>query len=204
MLSPAIQNLIALFSKFPGIGPKTAERFVFYLSSQNKAQAKELITAIVELKNKVKNCSLCSKTFEGQTEFCEICSNPSRDKSIICIVEKETDLEAIEKTSQFKGIYFILGGVLTDRQKEKIEQKVAELIEKIRKIASAPAGFVAVKEIILALNPTPEGRTTSLFLKRKIAPLQIKTTLLGVGLPLGSELEYADEETLSLALDNRK
>lgn len=196
MLTPAFQNLIRLFARFPGVGNRTAERFVFYLSQASKPEAKELITAIVELKNKVKNCSLCSKTFEGEACLCEICSNQSRDKGLICVVEKETDLEAIEKTSQFKGLYFILGGIFALKQKEKIEQRVEELVKRISKDN--------VQEVILALNPTPEGRTTSLYLKRKIEPLQIKTTLLGVGLPLGSELEYADEETLSSALDNRK
>ena len=199
MYSPATEKLIKLFCKFPTIGPRVAARFVFYLINSPKENTDELIQAITELKNKTKICPSCFKSFEGENEFCLICSNGGRDKSILCIVEKEMDLETIEKTNKYKGTYFILGGVITgakENNKEQVEQKTQKLIDKI--------SSNGIKEIILALNPTVEGQNTALFVKRKLEPLKLKVTQLGRGLPTGGELEYADDETLSSAFENRR
>ena len=238
MYSPAIEKLINLFSKFPTVGPRTAARFVFYLLRTPKEKVEELIKSITELKEKIKICSLCFNVFETQSkekEFCPICSDPKRDKSTICIVEKETDVEAIEKIKKYKGLYFVLGGVISGFEKkgvkEEIESRVNKLINRIKgetsfASASTKASTDAkalvdksadkkaseVKEIILALNPTIEGEDTSLWLERKLKPLrqaqgkdlEVKISKLARGLPVGGELEYADEETLSFALKNRK
>lgn len=217
MFSPKIQKLIELFSKFPTVGPRTAARFVFYLLKTPGEKVEELIEAINELKKKIEICSFCFNPFEPNSEdlrLCPICSDPQRDKSIICIVEKEVDLEAIEKIKKYKGLYFILGGSISGfkgkKEKEKIEERVDKLIDRIKEKTSF-AKATEVKEVILALNPTPESESTVLWLQRKLKSLTcgepsrtIKITQLGRGLPVGGELEYADEDTLSSAFQGRK
>ncbi len=201
MLSPSIEQLIKIFSRFPTIGPKTASRFAFYLMEASDEEIENLIQAIENLKKKIKICPLCFRAFEnGSLELCSICENPARKKDLLCVVEKEIDLEAIEKTGVFKGLYFILGAVLPVLKKEKepnpLEEKVALLFERVSKDG--------IEEIVLALNPTLEGQNTVLWLKRKLEPLAIKITQLAKGMPLGGELEYADEETITSALEGRK
>jgi len=184
----SIQKLIEQFSKLPTVGPRTAARFVFYLIHQPKEKTEELIKAIEDLKNKIKICSLCSNSFEPSDEqiLCPICSDPARDKSLLCLVGKEVDLEIIEKTKKYTGRYFILGE----------SPKLEKLIERIKN--------EKIKEIILALNPTTEGKRLTLEIQRKLKDLDIKITRLGLGLPVGGELEYADEETIASALEGKK
>ena len=215
MHSPIIQKLIDLFSQFPTVGPRTAARFVFYLIKMGKEEVKEIIESIIELKTKIKVCSRCFDSFEpnsiedstdtDEKRLCSICSDNTRDKSIVCIVHKEVDLESIEKTNKFKGNYCILGGVVSGfnkkEKKKEIEESVSKLKERIKKSPEE------IKEIILALNPTTEGQYTMLFLEREFKKLNIpelKITHLAMGLPMGGELEYADEETLISALEGRK
>jgi len=189
------------FSKFPTVGRRTAERFVFYLMKTPKPEVKELINSIAELKNKVKICPFCFKSFEGESELCSICSDTRRDKKVICVVEKEVDLESIEKTKRFKGTYLILGGTFLSAEQEKDKKDIQKRIERlIGRIKKQPE----LDEIILAINPTPAGNNTCLWIQRKLKPLNIKTTHLGCGLPVGGELEYADGETISSALESRK
>jgi recombination protein RecR len=198
MYPPKIQKLIEIFSKFPTVGPRTASRFVFYLLRKPKEEIDELIKSILELKEKVKICSFCFNPFEGEEELCPICSNPSRDKTLLCIVEKETDLLSIEKTKKYNGLYFIFGGTVSRFKKADIEKlRTKELEERVK-------NHPEIKEIIIAINPTTEGEATALFLERKLKPLNKKITRLGRGLPVGGELEYADEETLASALEGRK
>jgi len=179
------------------VGPRTAARFVFYLLKLSEAETTELATAISTLKDKVKSCSFCFNFFEGEGELCEICNNPRRDKSILCIVEKETDLIMLEKTKKYLGHYFILGGTVSRLKKEDVNRlRTNELSERAKK--------PEIKEIIIATNPTSEGEATALYLERILKPLNKKTTRLGRGLPVGGELEYADEETLGSALEGRK
>lgn len=187
-MEDVIKKLTELFSKLPTVGPRTASRFVFYLLKKPK-QAEELIKAIKELKEKVKICPSCYNSFQSEKELCAICSDGKRDKSLLFIVEKEIDLESIEKTKKYQGLYFIFG-------KENLEEKTEELKKRIKENN--------VKEVILGLNPTPEGQNTILFLKRKLQFAGVKISQLGLGIPLGGELEYADEETLSSAFLNRK
>lgn len=200
MYSERIQKLIDLFAKFPTVGPRTAQRFVFYLLRIPREKTDELIETIKELKEKIKSCPLCFNSFEGERELCPICSDPTRNKSLICLLEKESDLEAVEETKKFKGLYFILGGLIlkSEKQKEEIEKRLEKLIERIKE--KEPE----IKEIIIALNPTTEGENTTLWLERKLKDLGPKITRLARGLPKGGELEYADEETLASALESRK
>jgi recombination protein RecR len=198
MYPKTIQKLIDLFSKFPTVGPRTASRFVFYLLKLPKEEIEKLVSAISELKKEVKICESCFNPFEGEGKLCQICSNPMRDKSLLCIVANETDLMAIEKTKKYNGLYFILGGTVSALKKADLEKlRIKELEEKIK---TRPE----IKEIILALNPNTEGQATALYLERFLKPLNKKITRLGRGLPVGGELEYADEETLTSALENRK
>ena len=199
-LSPSIQKLIDLFSKFPTVGPRTAARFVFYLMKLSKAEVEELIKSISNLRESVKLCSFCFNPFESlspEAKFCPICQDPSRDKTLLCIVEKETDLISIEKTKKYTGRYFILGGTVAKLKKKDIEElRIKELQDRVK--------TPEIKEIIIALNPTTEGESTALYLERILKPFNKKITRLGRGLPVGGELEYADEETLSSALESRK
>ncbi|MCL5010671.1 MAG: recombination mediator RecR [Patescibacteria group bacterium] len=203
MYSKSIEKLIKLFSKFPTVGPRTASRFVFYLIKKPADEIKELTETIEELKSKIKICSLCFKSFEPENseELCSICADTRRNKEVLCVVENEIDLETVEKTRQFKGLYFILGGVLPVLKKEN-EQKTLEA--NVEKLCDRIKITHEVKETILALNPTPEGKNTALWLKRKLEGAGVKISELGRGLPLGGEIEYADEETIAAAFESRK
>ena len=214
MFPPTIQKLIDLFSKFPTVGPRTAARFVFYLMRRPKEELaetpshlaprtalrcsaiEELIKAISDLKN-VKICRLCFNPHEEETELCQICSDSRRDKSLLCILANETDLQALEKTKKYRGLYFVLGGTVSTFKKADIEKL---RIKELEKRAKDPQ----IKEIIIATNPTTEGEATALYLERLLKPLNKKITRLGRRLPVGGELEYADEETLGSALESRK
>jgi recombination protein RecR len=198
MYSPSIKKLIEIFSKFPTVGPRTAARFVFYLIQKPKEEVEELIDAISHIKKNVKNCSLCFNAFESEGELCPICLNNSRNKKLLCVVASETDLLAIEKIRKYNGLYFIFGGTVSALKKADVEKlRVKELEERIKK-------YPEVQEIILAISSTAEGEATTLYLERLLKPYNIKITRLGRGLPVGGELEYADEETLSSALECRK
>ena len=197
MYPKTIQKLISLFSKFPTVGPRTAARFVFYLLKLKSEEVNELTSSVSNLKENIKLCNLCFLPFEDEGNLCQICQDKTRDKSLLCVVEKEPDLESLEKTKKYKGLYFILGGTVPILKKENIKQLRSQ--EFLRR-AKDPE----VKEIIIATNPTTEGEATALYLERLLKPLNKKITRLGRGLPVGAELEYADEETLSSALEGRK
>lgn len=200
-MSNSIQKLVDIFKKFPTVGSRTAGRFVYYLMKLPKNKIDELVSAITELKNKVKLCQLCFNPFEADGNLCPICQNPSRNKNLLCIVEKETDLLSLESTKKFNGLYFILGGTVATMKKEDMSQlRIEELKKRIK--------GNNLSEIIIALNPTPEGRTTSVLIettiKETIPQPTPKITHLARGIPVGGELEYADEETLESALEGRK
>lgn len=198
MYSPTIQKLIDLFSKFPTVGPRTASRFVFYLMRLSKDEIQDLMIAISKLRDSVKICQSCFNLYEGDSEFCQICKNSSRDKSLLCLVANETDLAAIEKTKKYKGLYFILGGTVSNLKKTDLEKLRIKELENIIKNRSE------IQEIILAMNANVEGEATVLYLERFLKPFNKKISRLGRGLPVGGELEYADEETLKAAFEGRK
>lgn len=194
-----IQNLIDHFSRLPGVGPKTALRFVFYLLKQPKEEVEKFATALGVIKSSISTCSICQNFSEKDP--CPICSNPKRDQSTICIVAEHQDLPVIENTGEYHGTYHVLGGVLDTLHGITPEQlKIKELINRI-KISDGK-----IREIILALNPDLEGETTMLYLTKLIKSFNksIKVTRLARGLPMGSDLEYADEITVSDALKGRK
>jgi recombination protein RecR len=187
-----IQELIDYFSKFPSVGPKTAERYVFYLFKQKPQQIQALALALNKLPNKIKRCSQC-RTY-STSDPCKICADKNRNHQLLCIIEKSQDQSVIEKSQQFNGIYFILGNLLNTLENIGPEQlPLKELKQLIKKNE--------IKELIIGLNFNLEGESTSLYLK-KIFP-DLKITRLARGLPAGSDLEYADELTLANALKYR-
>ena len=203
MYPPAIQKLIDLFSKFPTVGPRTAARFVFYLIKLPQDNFDELLNSIKNLRKSIKICSFCFNPFDasqdsaqGEETLCSICRDNSRDKTLLCLIEKEIDLISIEKTKKYKGLYFILGGTINLKKNNTNNIKIEELKQRIENNS--------FEEIIIATNPTTEGEATALYIKRELKSFNIKITRLGRGLPVGGELEYADEDTLSSAFEGRK
>lgn len=190
----SIQNLIELFSHLPSVGPKTAERYVFYLLKQNPEDLQKLAQGIAELKEKITVCKSCLAISE--TDPCFICADKTRDHSIISIVSNTRDMLALEATGEYKGLYHILGGVINAIEGIKPDQlNIKTLVEKIKK--------GGIKEIILALNPTIEGETTAMYLAKLFKPYEIKVSRLARGLPMGADLEYADDVTIANALKFR-
>lgn len=190
----SIQNLIEAFERLPGIGPKTAQRLTFYLLHAPKEQAEALAKAALEMKEKTVLCEICFNI--GESSPCSICSDPNRDQSIIMVVENPLDVLSLEKAN-FKGLYHVLHGVISPLENiGPDELHIRELLPRLKD--------GTVKEIILATNPTMEGEATAMYIQRLISSLGIKITRIARGLPVGSDIEYADETTLSRALEGRK
>lgn len=199
MLSSLIQRLSEIFEHFPGVGPKTAERFAFHLFKQPPENLNNFIQTIIEIKDNIKKCSLCQNF--SLNDPCEICADPRRDQNLICVVALPQDLLALEKTGEYRGVYHLLGGNLDLPEGLTPEKlKIKELVERIKKGLTKSKNM----EVILGLNANLEGETTSLFLARILKSPGIKITRLARGLPQGSDLQYADEVTLTNALKERK
>jgi recombination protein RecR len=193
--SGAVARLIQELNKLPGIGPKSAQRIAYYLLRSNETENQLLAEAIVQVKQKTRLCSVCLNVSE--TEVCAICSNESRDRTKICIIEQPQDIVALEHTRKYFGLYHVLHGAISPSEGVGPDDlRINELLERLK------GG--AVTEIILATNTNIEGDNTSMYLQRLIAPLGIKITRLARGLPYGTELEYADDITLSRALEGRQ
>lgn len=191
----SIQNLISHFSKLPSVGPKTAERYVFYLLSQHPEWLQQFAQAIAEIKEKTTVCRICMAIAESNP--CSICSDSKRNHAVICLVADTRDILAIESTKQYNGTYHVLGGVINAIEGVKPEQlNVNALLNRLKIQQNA-------KEIILAFNPDFEGETTAMYMAKLLKPNKIKITRLAKGLPMGADLEYADEITLSNALKYR-
>ena len=192
--SPSIEKLIESFEKLPSIGHKTAQRLAFYMLDQSKEEIKEFTDAIINAK---KNLKFCSKCFNiSDTDPCNICSNPKRDESIICVVEDVKDVLAMERTHEYHGVYHVLHGSISPMngigpEDIKIKELLARLMDG------------KVKEIILATNPRVEGEATSIYISKLVKPLGIKVTRIARGIPIGGDLEYTDEVTLAKALEGR-
>lgn len=197
MYSPSINNLIKTFSRLPTVGQKTAERFVFYLLKSGKKEVGELTLSLKTLTDKVKSCANCWDF--SDTNPCSICIDTKRDQTILCVVSQPQDIQVIEKTGEFKGLYFVLRGLIRADEANLAEIKIKELFTKIKKTKT-------ITEIIIALNADLAGETTAMYLDqalKKINP-KLKVTRLARGLPMGSDLQYADEITLGAALKNRR
>lgn len=195
-----VQNLIEAFERLPGIGPKTAQRLVYHLLHAPKEEAEALARSAIDLKEKTVICETCFNISENTP--CEICSDISRDKSIIAVVEDPLDVLALERAN-FKGIYHVLHGKISPMENiGPDELKIKELLRRLKKTSFAEA--TAVEEIILATNPTMEGEATAMYIERLISPLGVSVTRIARGLPVGSDIEYADATTLTRALEGRK
>jgi recombination protein RecR len=196
-LPAPIQNLITALERLPGVGPKTASRLAFYLLRAPEDISKQLADALLAVKSATSLCQNCFNiTLTGQT-LCEICANPRRDESLICVVEEPLDVLVLEKTEAFQGRYHVLHGVLSPIEGVVPEDlKIRELIERVKR--------GGVKEVILATNPSMEGDATALYLRQQIQPLGPRITRLARGLPVGGDLEYADQNTILRALAGRQ
>ena len=192
-LPEALQQLIQALNQLPGIGKKTATRLAFHILKSDREQALALARAIHRVKSEIRQCSICFNITESDP--CPICRDPLRDTSLICVVESPEDILLIERTNEFKGLYHVLGGVLSPLDGIGPEDlKIKELLNRLTP---------TVKEVILALNPSTEGEATAIYLAKLIKPLNIKISRLARGVPLGSSLEFVDELTLSRALQSR-
>ncbi|HOR02040.1 MAG TPA: recombination mediator RecR [Candidatus Woesebacteria bacterium] len=199
-LPKGIKNLIEAFERLPGIGPKGATRLAFYLLNTPKAYVQDLATALVKMKDDIKICRECFSVTEQ--DICSICKDKQRDIRQICVVERAIDVMAIENMGGYKGIYHVLGGVINPLEHVGPEDlKIDELIERVKNKLN---GKNECLEVILATNPTMEGEATALYIKKKLEGLGVKISRIGSGLPIGADLEYADQATLCRALDGRK
>lgn len=195
-----VQNLIEAFERLPGVGPKTAQRLVYHLLHAPKEEAEALARAALDLKEKTVICETCFNISEKSP--CEICSDFGRDKTLIAVVEDPLDVLALERAN-FKGLYHILHGKISPMENiGPDELKIKELLARLKKTSSAEA--TAVEEIILATNPTMEGEATAMYIERLISPLGVTVTRIARGLPVGSDIEYADATTLTRALEGRR
>jgi recombination protein RecR len=189
-LRVAIEEL----SKLPSIGKKSAQRLALHMIKKDKSELEALINSLVYLKDNIKFCSKCYNI--SAEEVCSVCKNPKRDQSVICVVEEASDVIAIENTNEFNGLYHVIGGVLSPLSGiGPDELKIKELIQRLHN--------EDIKEVILAINPDTEGETTALYLAKLIKPLDIKVTRIARGLPIGGDLEFADEATIGRAVLHR-
>ena len=195
MYDGALQDLIDALGRLPGIGPKSAQRIAFYVLSRPKAEAELLAQALIDAKEKIRFCTKCGNI--AQEELCSICRNPKRDQAVICVVEEAKDVGAIERTRSYRGLYHVLGGAIDPINGIGPEQL------RLRELLTRLSGD-SVQAIIIATNPNIEGEATATYLTRTISPLGLKVTRLASGLPVGGDLEYADEVTLGRALEGRR
>jgi recombination protein RecR len=195
MYTPPLQTLIDELGRMPGIGPKSAQRIAFYLLKIPSTDARRLADAIVVVKERVSSCKRCFNVCEG--ELCEFCEDGRREVSSVCVVEEVRDVVAVERTGEFRGRYHVLGGAISPIEGIGPDQlRVAELLARIE--------AESITEVILAMNPNIEGEATAMYLARLISPLGVSVTKIASGLPVGGDLEYADELTLGRAFEGRQ
>ena len=191
----ALQNLTDQFARLPGIGGKTAQRLAFYVLSLPEQEARGFSEAIIAAKKEVHTCPVCQNLTDR--ELCPICNDDMRDKSVICVVAEPKDVIAMERSREFRGVYHVLHGVISPlNHVTQDDIKIRELLLRV--------GRGAVREVIMATNPDTEGEATAMYISRLLRPMEVKVTRLAYGVPVGSQLEYADEVTLSRALEGRQ
>ena len=195
MYEGAVQDLIDELGRLPGVGPKSAQRIAFHLLAADPVDVRRLVAALTEVKDKVRFCSVCGNVTEE--EQCKICRDPRRDEAVICVVEEPKDVVAIEKTREFRGRYHVLGGAISPI--EGIGPEDLRIRELMQRLADG-----SVTELILATDPNLEGEATATYLARLVKPMELKVTRLASGLPVGGDLEYADEVTLGRAFEGRR
>jgi recombination protein RecR len=191
----ALQDLVDELSQLPGIGPKSAQRIAFHVLSADPTDVERLTTAITEVKRRIRFCAVCGNVAES--EQCRICQDPRRDRSVICVVEEPKDVVALERTREFRGLYHVLGGSISPI--DGIGPDDLRIASLLTRLASGE-----VTEVILATDPNIEGEATAVYLARTISSLGLTVTRLASGLPVGGDLEYADEVTLGRALEGRR
>jgi recombination protein RecR len=195
MTAPPLANLINELTRLPGVGGKSAARLAYYILKRPAAEAEALATAILEVKSKIFRCSVCNNMTD--VEPCAICSDARRDPAVICVVEEAFNIQTIEQTRDFKGVYHVLLGALSPLKGVGPQDiDVAGLIRRVR--ASE------IREVIIATNPNVEGEATALYIAQQLHPLSVRTTRLAFGLPVGGDLEYADQVTMAKALEGRR
>lgn len=191
----SIATLIEHFQKFPSIGPKSAQRMAFYLLRMPISEVEKFAQSMIDAKQNTKTCEICFNL--SASTPCEICSSPQRDRSTICVVAETKDLIAVEKTNEYKGLYHVLQGLISPMDGIGADDiRIKELLTRLTN--------EEVKEVILALSPSVEGEATSLYLSKLIKPFGIKISRIAFGLPVGSDLEYADEITIARAIEGRR
>ena len=192
---PPLEILIEQFAKLPGIGRKTATRLAFHVLNSSTEDAKAFANAITNAKEQVKLCKICQNITD--TETCSLCESPKRDKSVICVTESPKDVISIEKTNEYHGLYHVLHGAISPMDNiGPNDIKIPELLERLKDDT--------VKEVIMATNPTIEGEATAMYIAKLIKPFGIKVTRIAHGIPVGGDLEYADEITLTKAMEGRR
>ena len=198
-----IARTVEAFAGLPGIGPKTAQRLTFHLLRQPTQTARQLAEAILHMKEAVHFCSVCGNVTD--VDPCSICRSDQRDHTVICVVEDPLAILTIERTRAFKGVYHVLHGALDPLHGVTVEDlKIEELVRRVQAPGPGAASSTQVQEVILATNPDVEGDATAGYLERRLAPLGVRVTRLARGLPVGGDLEYADEVTLARALEGRR
>ena len=191
----ALQELTDQFARLPGIGGKTAQRLAFHVLSLPLEDAESFAEAILNAKKEVKTCPVCQNLTDR--ELCPICADPQRDQGVICVVAEPKDVIALERSREFNGAYHVLHGVISPLH--HVTQDDIKIRELLRRVASGQ-----IKEVIMATNPDTEGEATAMYISRLLRPMEVKVTRLAYGVPVGSQLEYADEVTLSRALEGRQ
>ncbi|MEK7627181.1 MAG: recombination mediator RecR [Patescibacteria group bacterium] len=194
MIPDSIQKLIGIFSQFPGIGPRQAARFVFYLFNKSQTELNELADKIKEISKQFHTCPLCSIITDNSVALCHICRDQQRNKEKLCIVEKDSDIQNIENAHTYNGLYFVIGKI--DIANDQPNAKIKKLMEIIKNNKN-------LEEIIIALNSTTKGDATTMYIEKELKNSSKKISHLGRGLPFGGEIEYADEITLTNAFKNR-
>lgn len=195
MYAETLNRLIEEFKKMPGVGPKSAQRLAFYILQSSVAEVKKLVFAVMEAKEKIRHCSVCFNITDINP--CKTCSDEGRDGSLLCVVAEPKDLVAVERSGEYRGRYHVLGGMISPLDGINPETlRIKELLQRLQK-----ENF---REIILALSPTAEGEATNIYLTKLIKPLGIMLSRVAYGLPIGADMDYADEATLSKALEGRK
>ncbi len=195
--SEAVEALIDQFARLPGIGRKTARRLASFVLKMPRAEVVKIAEALISVKDRVRTCSVCFNLTDDDP--CAICSSPRRDHSVVCVTEEPADVMALERTNEFTGVYHVLGGSISPLDGiGPDELKIRELVERV-----AGPQSVEIAEVILAVNPNVEGDTTAYYISRLLQPFGIKVSRLAQGIPVGSDLEFADEATLGRALEGR-
>lgn len=195
LFPPTFENLIDGFASLPGVGRKSAQRLAFHILSLPEGEAESFAAAILEARKSVHTCPVCQNLTDA--ELCPICSSPNRDKSVICVVAEPRDVASIERSREFKGVFHVLHGVLSPMSHIGPDDiRISELVERVSK--------GGVSEVIMATNPDTEGDTTAMYISRLLKPFDVRVTRLAYGIPVGSNLEFADDATLLRAIEGRR